>query len=64
MELFYNGHTYTFTPTATYRMPPRAINWRHQVPGQVIEPTTLGQVTSRSINPHAVNWRYRVPGMN
>jgi hypothetical protein len=63
MELFYNGHTYTFTPAPIRHMRPRAINWRHQVPGEVIEPTTPVELTSRSINPQSVNWRYRVPGL-
>ena len=63
MELFYHGHTYTFTPATTRPTLPRAVNWRHQVPGHAIEPTSPVQETSRLINPHSINWRYRVPGL-
>ncbi|MGA7933227.1 MAG: hypothetical protein WCA35_06745 [Kovacikia sp.] len=63
MELFYNGHTYTYTATPPRFIRPRAINWRHQVPGEVTESLTSTPLPRTLLNPQAVNWRYQIPGM-
>jgi hypothetical protein len=63
MKLFYNSLTYTYTPISRPFTYPRAINWRHSIPGEVIEPPAPVVRAQTSLKPQAVNWRYQLPGM-
>ncbi len=61
MQLVYRAQAFTFTPAPQRSIRPRAINWRYQVAGDAVEPTSVSAF--RSILPAAINWRYQLPVM-
>ncbi|WP_146141130.1 hypothetical protein [Stenomitos frigidus] len=59
MNLIYRAQNFKYTPAPTKFATPRAINWRHQLPGWLYIQTPSVHRLTRS--PCAVNWRYQLP---
>jgi hypothetical protein len=60
MELTYRAQSFNYTAKPRHHSYPRAINWRHQVPGIDCTPIP-SEVPNQAINPEAINWRYQLP---
>lgn len=61
MKLLYQGYTYNCSGSANRKaLPPRAVNWRYNLPGATGSEATVVRHYSQ---PQAINWRYQVPEM-
>ncbi|MBW4581577.1 MAG: hypothetical protein KME42_18555 [Tildeniella nuda ZEHNDER 1965/U140] len=59
MNLIYGAQKFEYTPAPAKLASPRAINWRHQIPGMIYSPTP--SLRRPTLQPRAVNWRYQLP---
>jgi len=62
MQLVYRAQAFLFIPAPQKFLRPRAVNWRYQVAGEVVEPVGVS-VAFRSSLPATINWRYQLPVM-
>ncbi|MBW4474541.1 MAG: hypothetical protein KME45_29820 [Stenomitos rutilans HA7619-LM2] len=59
MNLIYRAQKLEYTSAPTRPTTPRAINWRHQLPGMIYRQIPV--LRRPALQPRAVNWRYQLP---
>lgn len=59
MHLIYRAQEFEYTPALAKPSTPRAINWRHQLPGTMYE--LIPGLCRPTLQPRVVNWRYQLP---